>query len=200
MSVKMARPGSDEAKLLEAAKKGDVNEITTLLEKGADINAVDSNGNSALRISFIHYKYYAFELLLEKGADVNSYNKFNSTVLQSAVMRQNLAAVKVLLDNGANVNAVFGLDDLETPLDRAIANKVGEEIIALLREKGAKRYAETKGGNNLGRAGGSVAGPSNQGASSQVPRLDNNRSGSNIPVPQGCYQKSVQGSSHNRVL
>lgn len=96
----------DEYKCYEIAK--------TLIDNGADVNARDNTGHTAL----IHAArgvgidgYYLnncqiMKLLIDNGADVNAKTNFNSTALHYAVISGNsIENIKFLIDNGADVNA-----------------------------------------------------------------------------------------------
>ena len=57
--------------LINAARKGDVNKVQSLIARGADINASDRNGN-ALFSAVNKRNDELVKLLLESGADPNA--------------------------------------------------------------------------------------------------------------------------------
>lgn len=89
-----------------------------LLEHGANVNDVDSEGESAL-----HFAIEAegaltesmINLLIEHGANVNLADNFGNTPLHSAVYLGNAEAIKVLLVHGADasIKNSNGQDPLE---------------------------------------------------------------------------------------
>jgi ankyrin repeat protein len=91
--------------LMEAANEDNTDAIATLLDEGADINEVDSDGTSALHWAVYSGYYDAAALLLERGADPNTVDVYE-TPLISAVIAEDVEMVKLLLDYGADVNSV----------------------------------------------------------------------------------------------
>jgi ankyrin repeat protein len=68
-----------------AAREGCVDCVPVLLDAGADINAVDQDGITALLISMINGHYDVAGVLLERGADANIADRTGRTPLYSAV-------------------------------------------------------------------------------------------------------------------
>ncbi len=62
----------DNEKLIRAAKEGRLDEVTRLLKSGADINAKDGKGDTALIGACFWGHTDVVKLLLEKGADVKA--------------------------------------------------------------------------------------------------------------------------------
>ncbi len=60
-----------DLQLIEAAKKGDTVSIKALLEAGADVNAKDNDGLTALMWAAVRGHTETAQALLEAGADVN---------------------------------------------------------------------------------------------------------------------------------
>jgi ankyrin repeat protein len=61
-----------------------------LLDHGADINAVDSSGNTVLHAAFeklCRENYDYIKMLLDHGADINAVNNSGKTVLHAALKR-----------------------------------------------------------------------------------------------------------------
>lgn len=91
--------------LMWAIRKKNQPIVEILLEKGADVNLKDGDGNSAL----IHAAFFDFEdavkTLLGKGANVNEANKEGVNALMMAAKRGSFSIIKVLLERGADINA-----------------------------------------------------------------------------------------------
>jgi ankyrin repeat protein len=57
--------------LFRAAKRGEADIVKKLIENGADINAQNSNGQTATMIATYHNDFKTAKVLIEAGADVN---------------------------------------------------------------------------------------------------------------------------------
>ena len=64
--------------LIEAASNGDVNKVSVLIEKGADVNAKDIVDRSALMFAACEGHVNIAKILIEKGADVNASVVYHS--------------------------------------------------------------------------------------------------------------------------
>lgn len=130
--------------LIDAANRGDVQTVRTLLEQGTQVDVeyvtYDKEGypisGSALHWAARNGHVQVMKLLLEHGADINFREKVEgNTPLQLASENGQLEAVQFLLDRGANVNTKndhWGL----TPLHKA-AWSGHLQIAKLLLERGA---------------------------------------------------------------
>ena len=118
--------------------------IRLLLDRGADVHAMDEQYGTALQAVAAAAAGYddmveVIQLFLDKGADVNVRGGKYGTALQAAVGgdNHNLEVIKVLLDNGADANAQGG--EYGTVL-QATASQFNEhlrvEAIQLFLEKG----------------------------------------------------------------
>ena len=70
--------------LLVAIRNGDHAQVQKLLRAGADVNAADSDGTTALMHAVIESDARMMKLLVESGANVNAKNALDSTALMYA--------------------------------------------------------------------------------------------------------------------
>lgn len=120
------------ASLWSAAKANDVSELARLLASGADIDARDARGYSALMLAAYSGNDAAFEYLLAHGADPNSVDAAGNSVLMGAAFKGHTRMVKQLLDAGADARLRnhAGLDA------RAFAENFGRnEVLNVLNEE-----------------------------------------------------------------
>jgi len=115
--------------LHQAAAKGDIEQLKLLMSKGADVNAKDETGDTALCYAVKVGKKGMVQMLVEGGADVNIGS---SPPLSIAVDKDDIAVAEYLIAHGANVNAPAGWTALqEAPYASSL------EMVALLIAKGA---------------------------------------------------------------
>jgi len=91
--------------LLSAADKGDVRAIQAAIAAGADVEATDATGYTALMKAASGGKLEAVRALLKAGAKVNAKSKQGYTPLMVTVASGSVAVAKLLLDSGADVSA-----------------------------------------------------------------------------------------------
>lgn len=91
--------------LMYAIHNGDLNIIKLLIDKGADVNIIDSQGDMPIFIA-VFDNLDVVKLLVENGANINVKDRRNNTPLISACFHTNLDIVKYLIDKGADINAV----------------------------------------------------------------------------------------------
>jgi ankyrin repeat protein len=91
--------------LLQAAESGNANEVSRLIANGANVDAEDNNGVSAL-LGAAHFGYKEIvELLIAKGANIDASTKDGITPLYEAARMGNSNVADVLISHGANLNA-----------------------------------------------------------------------------------------------
>ncbi|XP_022891704.1 ankyrin repeat domain-containing protein 50-like [Olea europaea var. sylvestris] len=93
------------ASVLSAARRGEVDLLESLLEKGASVNFSDQYGLTPLHIAAIKGHKDAVMMLVEFGADLESQDAEGHTPLHLAVEGGSVEIVQILIDRGANVNA-----------------------------------------------------------------------------------------------
>jgi len=121
--------------LLYAAREGDIEAVKRLLAKGADVNAKDNWGITALMWTAWPGHTEIVNLLISKGADVNAKDKNGRTALMEAAAGGHTEIVEMLMERGADVNSKdnYGI----TTLFWALQHR-HPEIVVLLMMHGAK--------------------------------------------------------------
>lgn len=127
-----------------AVQVGDVAVAETLLNHGADINAV----YSWYRSTPLHYaarlnRKDLLTLLLDRGADVNAKDRVGKTPLFEAAGKGHAGTVTILLDRGANINEKVENIGNRTPLHSA-ASGGHVEVVKILLDRGADLKAVTR--------------------------------------------------------
>jgi len=91
--------------LITAAYQGDVKTAIAQLAEGADVNARDCDGDTALVLAAERGHIELVKVLLKNGADVNAKNLNGVTALMRAAENNRAATVKILLAHHANCDA-----------------------------------------------------------------------------------------------
>jgi ankyrin repeat protein len=107
-----------------------------LLDKGADINAMTSNGGSVLAVAiWNNAPILTINLILNKGVDVNNIDNTPCTPLHVASSCNNMEAAKLLLKHGADINLKVQVNNVNiTPMDMGLAkNSRGQDVSNMLR-------------------------------------------------------------------
>jgi uncharacterized protein len=86
-----------------AVKAGDVEALEALIDAGADIDAKDEHGQTALMNAARDGHTPMVRVLVARGADLNHTAKYNLSALMLAVINGRDAIVGVLVDAGANL-------------------------------------------------------------------------------------------------
>jgi ankyrin repeat protein len=87
-----------------AVKSGDVPALEALLDAGADIDARDEHGQTALMNASRDGHTPVVRMLVERGAGLDHTAKFNLSALMLAVINGRDAIVGVLADAGADLS------------------------------------------------------------------------------------------------
>lgn len=125
-------PGSPS--LLVAIRNGDHASTRKLLLAGADVNAVDADGTTALMHSVIESDVNMMTLLIDSGANVNAKNGLDSTALMYAATDH--AKTRLLLDRGADAKARNKRG--ATPMSVAVTTFGSTPVLKLLAARGAE--------------------------------------------------------------
>jgi hypothetical protein len=122
--------------------------VKALLQKGAEVDAADAQGSTALQLAAGSGDLTSVRTLLERGADPNAKQRFGWTALMKSAGHGDLEIVRLLIAHNADVNAVSGPDDGRvkhgptvmgylTPLHWAAVSG-RDEIVRVLLDAGAK--------------------------------------------------------------
>ena len=125
---------TDGALLVEAIKKGRVDILELLLDRGADINAVGGTFGTALATAALLGEEEVVSLLVDRGADINAVGGTHGTALATAAFSGEKGVVSQLLGLGADINSVCGAYGSALASATYEGNK---EIILLLLGRGA---------------------------------------------------------------
>lgn len=128
-------PDDINFRLLDLCKSGTEQEVSALIENGADVNAVSHNKTTPLMTAAQYNSLEVVQLLLNHQADVNAKNKMGNTALHFAAIYNNSEVISALVTAGAAVDAVN--EKGKTPLDSAQDNQrlKGSEAMELLEKK-----------------------------------------------------------------
>jgi ankyrin repeat protein len=138
----------NQSPLPRAAANGHEVVVKLLLEKGAELEAKDSNyGQTALSWAAEKEHEAVVKLLLENNAELETKSNSGWTPLLYTVYYGREAVVKLLLEKGAELEAK-DKDYGRTALLYA-AEKGHEAVVKLLLEKGAELETGTKDDNDL---------------------------------------------------
>ncbi|HEY6036142.1 MAG TPA: ankyrin repeat domain-containing protein, partial [Kofleriaceae bacterium] len=119
--------------LVVAIDHGDVANARTLIDRGADPDAEDGDGNSALMLAVLHGDADLVGRMLANHADPNHANDAGATALHWAI--DDAAKTRLLLAAGARPNAEDRAGT--TPLELAVGRDGDDAVVSLLVEHGA---------------------------------------------------------------
>jgi ankyrin repeat protein len=134
---------AERATLADAAERRDRAAVRTLLAGGVDVNAVQSDGTTALHWAAYNDDAETAGLLLKAGADVNAVNRYGVPPLALACTNGNAPMVKLLIEAGADVTAT--MKGGETMLMMAARAGSVDAVKALL-VRGARHDARERRG------------------------------------------------------
>ena len=108
--------------------------LSDLLDTGAKVGCIDSNGNAALHFAAANGHLAAVSVLLKRRAETTPQNRQWRTPLYEAVVNSHETVVLKLLNHGAMVEVEC--DDRWSPLHKAVDN--GDlNIVRILLKRGA---------------------------------------------------------------
>jgi uncharacterized protein len=131
----LASPALAGTKLIEAAKRGDLQAVRALLAKHADVNAADADGSTALHWAAERDNVALADLLIAAGANVKAATRYKITPLSLACTNGDAVLIDRLLKAGADPNGTS--EEGQTAL--MTASLTGKpDAVKLLVETGAE--------------------------------------------------------------
>ena len=121
---------SGDVPLVEAVKSQDTDAVRRLLAEGADVDAAQPDGATALHWAAYRDDPVMADLLIAAGAGVNVANELGATPLWLAADNGSAGMITRLLDAGANPNV--SLPEGETPIMTASRTGSAEAVRYLL--------------------------------------------------------------------
>ncbi len=135
-----------QSDVADASMQGDKDAVRQLLRDGADVNASQADGATALHWAAYHRDAELAEALLDAGANPAAANRNGSTPMWLAANQGDAALLETLLDNGANANEELPLG--RKPLMLAARSGVVDAVRVLLDHDAEVNAKETKRGTS----------------------------------------------------
>ncbi len=143
LAILLIGAGGDRPSLIDAAKRADSVALRLLVQQGANVNATEADGTTALHWASYRDDLDSADLLIRSGAKVNAATDLGATPLWTASLNGSSAMVRRLLQAGADPN--LALLRGETPL--MVASRSGNpDIVEQLLAKGADANARAARG------------------------------------------------------
>ena len=131
--------------LTRAIKYGVTDQVEYLLSKSKNIDALDSNGDTALTLAIKENNVNLVKMIINKGANINIISFINNysdeySPLMIASKNGNKEIVNLLIKNGANVNLLNSSSMsalMTTTYDRHLITPEQIEVMKILIDAGA---------------------------------------------------------------
>lgn len=121
-----------EAAIHIVTKRGDLGWVGLMVQKGANINLKDNQGNTPLILATIARWGDGISLFIRLKAQVNAQNRLGESALLKAVQNRDSISAKTLLDAGANPDMADNSG--VTPRSAAEADVRGGAIARLFKD------------------------------------------------------------------
>ena len=125
----------------DAVHRGSIDELQRLLASGADIDARDRHGQTALMLAAVEGYGHVVGWLVERGAALDHTAKYGLSALMLAVICGHVDVVRRLTDAGASLSlrgtGAPGFAE-KTALDLAVARD-STEMVEILRSAAGRR-------------------------------------------------------------
>lgn len=128
-----------DAELRSAAQRNDLATFRSLVARGADVNARDTQQDSAFLLAARHGHTEVLRAALAAGADLRALNRYGSTALMGPAYRGHVDTVLVLLATPIDLHHVnqFGWTALLEAIVLGQDGPAHREIVRLLVEHGS---------------------------------------------------------------
>jgi ankyrin repeat protein len=134
--------------LMLAAQEGHIDVVRLLLQRGADVNALDSGGRNVLLGAALSHSAEMLKLLLDSGA---SAGRMSEHALLAAVLSNDLQCAQLLIDSGTDVIATDCTDDEQSGAEKRswtfLMQASTPAMAKLLLAAGADAHRTTASGN-----------------------------------------------------
>lgn len=135
-------PDDNDKEILKAIRKGQVQKLENLIDKGLDVNGV-YKGRKLLHYAIRKDAYEVCQLLIHEGADIDEFHKDHNPLMK-AVHSYNPDILELLIASGANI------DRTDSDGNTALMHAVNQERVAMVKilfESGASNTIK----NNRGK-------------------------------------------------
>ena len=137
----------DNTALIRAACLGKTEVVRQLLDRGADIEAKDKDGETALIRAACLGEAEVVKLLIERDANIEAKGRHGYTALMVSAINGRIGIIKILLAAGANMGAKN--ENGETAL--ILAERQGQDQVSdLLRVTGVRNSADLRDAAKVG--------------------------------------------------
>ena len=140
LALRTAVAADSGTPLIEAVRGGAIDRVRELLRTGADVNATQGDGATALHWAAHRSDLAATDLLVRAGADVNRTNELGATPLWLASLNGDAAVAGALLAAGADPNRALASG--ETPLMTAARSGSVQTVTLLIDHRADVNAAE----------------------------------------------------------
>lgn len=138
-----SRSSIEHTPILLATKLQKIETVKILIENGADVEAKNESGLTALKIAISSRNEQLIKILLESGANVNSKNDNNATPIMGASYWGLIRIIEILLKSGARVN-----DATKAGVTALMGCADSKQVVEILIKAGADVNAKDKEGRN----------------------------------------------------